>query len=40
MNFNTILALQNRISLLRSRTGKDNGKIIKKLQRRIRALSK
>ena len=35
---NNILALENRIALLRGRTGKENGKIIKKLERRLRAL--
>jgi hypothetical protein len=30
---------QNRIELLNSRTGKENGKIVKKLQRRLRALN-
>ena len=35
---NTVLALENRIALLRGRTGKENGKIIKKLERRIRAI--
>ena len=29
---------QNRIDLMNSRTGKSNGKIIKKLQRRLRNL--
>ena len=29
---------QNRIDLMNSRTGKPNGKIIKKLQRRLRIL--
>lgn len=33
-----ILALENRIALLQSRTGRENGKIIKKLQRRLRRL--
>ena len=35
---NNILAIENRIALLRGRTGKENGKIIKKLERRIRAI--
>lgn len=35
---NTILALENRITLLRGRTGRENGKIIRKLERRLRAL--
>ena len=34
----TIFDLENRIALLRGRTGRENGKIIKKLQRRLRAL--
>jgi hypothetical protein len=34
----TVLDLENRITLLRGRTGRDNGKLIKKLERRIRAL--
>jgi hypothetical protein len=37
---NSVLALDNRIALLQGRTGKDNGNIIKKLQRRRRALMK
>ena len=36
----TILSLENRIALLRGRTGRDNGKIIKKLERRIRAIQR
>ena len=35
---NVILAIENRIELLRGRTGRDNGKIIRKLERRLRAL--
>lgn len=35
---NNILAIENRIALLRGRTGKENGKIVKKLERRLRAL--
>lgn len=35
---NTVLALENRIALLRGRSGRENGKIVKKLERRIRAL--
>ena len=35
---NTILALENRIALLRGRTDRENGKIVKKLERRLRAL--
>ena len=34
-----ILAIQNRIALLRGRTGHENGKIVRKLERRIRMLS-
>ena len=34
----TILSLENRIALLQGRTGRENGKIIKKLQRQLRAL--
>ena len=34
----TVLDLENRIILLRGRTGRENGKLIKKLERRIRAL--
>ena len=33
-----ILALENRINTLRGRSGKENGKIVKKLQRRLRRL--
>ena len=36
----SILALQNRITLLQGRAGRDNGKIVKKLLRRIRALER
>ena len=35
---NTILAIENRIALLNGRTGRENGKVIKKLQRRLRRL--
>ena len=35
---NNILALENRIALLRGRTNRENGKLIKKLERRLRAL--
>ena len=35
---NTVLALENRIALLRGRTGRENGKIVKKLERRLRVL--
>ena len=34
----TILDLENRIALLQGRTGKENGKIVKKLQRQLRQL--
>ena len=34
----TILFLENRINILRGRTGRENSKLIKKLERRIRAL--
>jgi hypothetical protein len=34
----SILSIENRIALLQGRTSKDNGKIVKKLQRRLRAL--
>ncbi len=34
----TVLDLENRINALRGRTGKDNGNIINKLQRQLRAL--
>lgn len=34
----TILSLENRISTLRGRTGRENGKIVCKLQRQLRAL--
>ena len=33
-----LLALENRIALLRGRTNKENGKIVKKLLRRQRKL--
>ena len=36
---NTVLAIENRISTLRGRTGRENGAIIKKLQRRLRRLT-
>ena len=32
------LAIQNRIDLLMSRKGKDNGNIIKKLQRKLKKI--
>jgi len=38
MNYE-ILTLENRIALLNGRTGRDNGKIVKKLQRRLRRLT-
>ena len=34
----SILSIENRIALLQGRTSKENGKIIKKLQRQLRAL--
>ena len=34
-----ILAIDNRIALLRGRTGRDNGAIVKKLERRRRKLT-
>jgi len=37
MNYE-ILAIENRIALLQGRTGKENGKIVKKLQRELRRL--
>jgi hypothetical protein len=33
-----ILATENRINTLRGRSGKENGKIVKKLQRKLRRL--
>ena len=33
-----MLALENRINTLRGRTSKENGKIIRKLERRLRKL--
>lgn len=33
-----ILALENRIALLRGRSDRDNGKIIRKLERKLRKL--
>ena len=38
MNEIEILTLENRIALLRGRTGKENGKIVRKLERRLRKL--
>jgi hypothetical protein len=35
---NNELAIQNRINLLESRTEKENGNIVKKLQRQLRKL--
>ena len=35
---NNILAIENRIALLRGRTGRENGAIIKKQERRLRRL--
>jgi hypothetical protein len=37
---NTILALENRINLLRGRDPVGNAKIVRKLERRLRALQK
>ena len=34
----SIIAIENRIALLRGRTNRENGKLIKKLERRLRAL--
>ena len=34
----SILSIENRIALLQGRSGRENGKIIKKLQRQLRAL--
>ena len=34
------LNLKNRIALLNSRTGKENGKIVRKLERQLRNLNK
>ena len=33
-----ILAIENRIALLRGRSGRENGKIIRKLERKLRKL--
>ena len=38
MNAIEILTIENRIALLQGRTSKENGKIIKKLQRKLRKL--
>ena len=38
MNEIEILTTENRIALLQGRTGKENGKIVKKLQRKLRKL--
>ena len=38
MNYE-ILALENHIAMLKGRSGRENGKIIKKLQRRLRRLN-
>ena len=38
MNYE-ILALENRIELLKGRSGRENGAIVKKLQRRLRRLN-
>lgn len=37
MNYE-ILAIENRIALLCGRSGRENGKIVKKLERRLRHL--
>ena len=37
MNYE-ILAIENRIALLQGRSGRENGKIVKKLQRKLRRL--
>ena len=34
----SILSIENRIALLQGRSGRENGKIIKKLQHQLRAL--
>jgi hypothetical protein len=34
----TILSIENRIALLQGRSGRENGKIVKKLQRQLRQL--
>jgi hypothetical protein len=39
-NLQKISAIKSRIELLNARTGKENGKIVKKLERQIRALEK
>ena len=36
---NKILELENRIELLRGRSGRENGRIINKLRRRLRKLA-
>ena len=38
MNEMKILELENRIAVLEGRTGRDNGNIVNKLKRRLRAL--
>ena len=38
IKMNEILALENRINTLRGRTSKENGKIVRKLERRLRRL--
>ena len=38
MNYE-VLILENRINTLRGRTSRENGKIIKKLQRKLRRLN-
>ena len=37
-NYYQILDLENRIALLQSRTSRENGNIVNKLKRRLRAL--
>ena len=36
---NKILELENRIAMLKGRSGRENGAIVKKLQRRLRRLN-
>ena len=38
MNEMKIIDLENRIALLQSRAGRDNGNIVNKLRRKLRAL--
>lgn len=37
---NEILNIENRIALLRGRTSKENNKIVRKLERKLRKLTK